>query len=993
MPHAVAPCLLVFALAAAAPAQAVLFFRQGNLVAVAHANGDLATAVQRLCAGPTPGEAALGLSTALPAGTPFVAARRQGTQVELVFGERLLAARTAGALEAVIEQITKTARSFAGITDVDLYLRRTDGAETTLTAALRALEPPLTVDPTSRAASGGIDNPTAGALSGRRIVLSPGHGYYWHSSLGWTTQRGVIDGLLEDRHTAEIVRDYLAPALENLGAEVIVCRERGRIDEDRLADNDGGAPGYLESGGWSTSGSSGYNGGTYRFAATSAVPTATATFTLPVPRDGIYPVYAWFRASTNRAPDARYTIWHSGGSTAVTADQTRDDLTWVFLGEYWFTAAQGARIVLDNASSVAGRVVIADAVRIGGGRGSISRGSGTSNQPRWFECSRYWAQFAGAPASVWDSIAGGEDNDDDVTCRPRFAEWRGADLFLSLHTNAGGGAGTETYMYTTPTAGSAVLRGLVQTQLVGDLRAGYDPAWVDRGTASANFGEVRLLSTMPGVLCELAFHDTPGSLDHRALHDPEFRYLAGRALARAVLRYFAAAAPFPPEPPVALRVVQDGARGLRVAWDPAAGAVRYTVETSPDGKGFVESASVVATSWSTGPLPHNSLWSFRVRAWNASGRSFPTEVLCAGTDHTGTATLLCVQGFDRFDRYVKADDNTRDYLRLHGDAIRRDASFSLGFDAASNEAVQFGRVSLGTYRAVDWALGEESTADETFGATEQALVQNYLAAGGRLLLSGAEIGWDLDANGTAADRAFYRNVLGASYVADDAAVYTLQAGLAGTVSAGLPASAFDNGTNGTYDVDWPDVLAPADARSAICLRYGNGLVAGIQKVDPTTGARIVNLGLPIETITQATVRAQLVRQALAFLLAPLPLTAPAIAPIGQRLQFAVAIPPDAGFGYWLLCSDGIAPPIPLPGGGELPLRDSFLIPASLDPGNPFFGSFLGTLGPGGTAAPWVDLPVLSFLIGWDFWFSGITLESAVLAERRVWNWVRVRVVP
>ena len=71
---------------------------------------------------------------------------------------------------------------------------------------------------------------------------------------------------------------------------------------------------------------------------------------------------------------------------------------------------------------------------------------------------------------------------------------------------------------------------------------------------------------------------------------------------------------------------------------------------------------------------------------------------------------------------------------------------------------------------LDWALGEESTADESLSTTEQILIDTFLSKGGRMLISGAELGWDLDQNGTAADRAFYRNTIGAVYVADGVAV-------------------------------------------------------------------------------------------------------------------------------------------------------------------------------------------------------------------------------
>lgn len=975
-------CCLSFA-----PAQQVLFFRADNLAAVPPLHASVAAAIQHLCAGPSPTEASAGYTSRIPPGTQFLAARQQGQVLELVFDETLLQAAPGCGIEHALEQINKTALNAPGVHDVRITLRLADGSEQDLGVRLGHPAPGAAPKP-APAPSAGLVSPF-GALAGKRIAVSPGHGYYWHSTLGWTTQRGVIDGLTEDVHTAEICNQYLIPFLQNLGADVVMTREHGEVDRDGLVDNDTGAPAYTETGTWTLSTSSGYNGGGYRFVSANATATATATWTIPVQKEGLYPVFAWFRASSNRTTAARYTIHHTGGTSTAIVDQTRDNLTWAHLGNFWFGPAQGARIVLDNQSASTG-VVIADTVRLGGGLGSLVRGGTTSNQKRWLECARYWAQYAGAPSTVYDSIAGGEDNDDDVTARPRFAEWRTADAYIALHTNAGGGAGTDTFIYSgTPTAGSAALSNAVHTQLVGDIRANYNAAWVDRGQQSANFGEVRLLSTMPGILVELAFHDTAGSMDHTALHQPEFRYIAARAYARGVLRYFFPGAVFPPEPPTALRVTQDGARGLRVAWDAVAGATSYTIEQSPDGKGFVQVGSTAATNWSTGPLPHGSLLSFRVRAWNASGRSFPTEVLTAGTDHRATAQVLLVQGFDRLDRYVKGPENTRDYQRQLGDAIRRDASFSLGFDAASNEAVQLGRVALLPYRAVVWSLGEESTADETFSTLEQTLVTNYLNLGGRLLVHGAELGWDLDANGTAGDRAFYRNVLGATYVADDAGTYALQAGLLGTVSSGLGAGTFDNGTGGTYQVDYPDVLAATSPASTVCLRYGNGLTAGIQKVDPTTGARVVHFGFPLETLTSADARARLVQQSLAFLLDPMPLRGPGTAPIGQRLDLFVTLPTEAGFPYFHFASLGTQPGLLLPAGGLLPLQADFLFAASLDPGNPFFGDFLGTLAAGGTANPYVLVPNLPLLVGMPVYFAAFSLENAVVQERQLTNWVRV----
>jgi N-acetylmuramoyl-L-alanine amidase len=973
--------------AAAATSQQALFFHRQNLAPVPPFHGSIAAAMQRLCAGPDANERAAGFTTHIPTGTRCLAVQQNGSLLTLRFDATLLAPAPDCQFEHAIEQIDKTVLGAPGIDAVAIEVQLADGRVLPLRAALQAqtglLPAPVNPNPPTL----GLVS-TFGSLAGRRIAISPGHGYYWHSTLGWITQRGAIDGLTEDIHTAEICNQYLIPLLLNLGADVVMCREHGERSTDGLVDNDVGAPSYTETGSWTTSASSGYNGGGYRFVATSAAETATATWTIPVAAEGLYPVFAWFRAGTNRSNAANYRIQHTGGISTALADQTKDNLSWVHLGNYWFRPAEGARITLTNATSN-GSVVIADTVRLGGGLGSIVRGGGTSNQQRWRECARYWAQFAGAPATVYDSIAGGQDADDDVTTRPYFAEWRTADAFLSLHTNAGGGAGTETYMYSGgATAGSSTLRQTVHTQLIADLQGQWNPAWFDRGQKMANFGEVRELVTMPGILVELAFHDTAGSLDHVSLHQPRFRYLAARAMARGVLRYFAPTAPFPPEAPTALRVTQDGMRGLAVAWSAVPGATTYEVLASDDGKGFVPVAQVAATSWSTGPLPHHSYRSFRVRAWNATGRSQPSEVLTAGTDHLAAAQVLLVQGFDRLDRNVKGPENTGDYLRQIGDAIRRNANFSCGFDAASNEAVTQGLVSLANYDAVIWSLGEESTVDETFSVAEQNLVASYLNSGGSLLVHGAEVGWDLDAQGSVADRAFYRNLLGATYVADDAGVYTLQAGIATTVSQGLSASSFDNGGFGTYDVNFPDVLAPTNAQSTVCLRYGNGQTAGIQKLDPASGARVVNLGFPLETMIDANARALLVQQSLLFLLDGMPLRGPATATMGALTPLALAMPGEAGFDYWVLCSEGFAPGGFLPNGGLLPLNGGFLLSLSLDPASPFFLGFQGTFGPSATATPSLFVPVLPFLAGLPLHFAAFTLVPGVPAERQITNWIR-----
>lgn len=970
-----------------------LFLAAGQLVRREMPGSDAEVVLRALLRGPAPAERASGFTTAIPRGTRLVGLEETrgvvGRGVVLTLSKEFARALDHASrdhdLELAIEQIAKTALSCGPWSDVMLAVRDGAGVVRPLDSLLGREEPLERAPPRSGA------GPTAirGALSGKTIAVSPGHGYYWHSTLGWTTQRPLIGGLIEDIHTNEIAMRYIIQYLQNMGARVFSCRDRGEIEREVIGDNDQGASVYRETGAWTKSASTGYNGGSYRFAATSATSTAQATWTLGVPQSGLYPVHVFYRAGTNRTPAARYEVHHAGGVSEVIIDQTVGNMTWNHLGDFWFDGGSNAVVVLDNKSPVPFRVVIADAVRVGAGMGSIARGGSVSRQPRWKECSRYWAQYAGAPSSVWNSTTG-EDNSDDVTCRPRFAEWRGADAYISLHTNAGGGTGTSSFIHnTSPTRGSAALQLAVHGQVVGDIRRFYDANWVDRGRKSANFGEVRLLSTMPGLLLELAFHDRDGSKDHDALHDPAFRRIAGRAYARGVMRYFNALAPFPPSRPEGLRITQDGQGGLRVAWDAVAGATGYSIEQSPNGKGFHEVAQTTALSWSTGPLVHGASLSFRLRALNDSGRSFPSDVLTAGTSHDRKAEVLLVAGFDRLGKFVKSPENTRDYLRQHGDAIRRGAEFSLGFDAATNEAVLRGKVALSSYRVVVWALGEESTADETFSDAEQTLVRRYLAGGGRLLVTGSEIGWDLDWRGSAADRAFYRDVLGARYVRDDAQTHAFR-GAASGVFQGLAAGTFDNGSGGTYDVDWPDVLAPSDAKSSVCLLYATGSdAAGIQRVDGQS--RVVNLGFPLETILDSGLRAEVMRRALRFLLAPRSMEMPSRVAVGGSSPIALELAGEAGNVYVLAASARVQPGIVLPGLGVLPLEPDPLFAVSLGASSGVFDRFAGVLDSQGRGTAQVRIPADPRLRGLRFFISGLTLQLAPPGPATLLPWYLLQV--
>jgi N-acetylmuramoyl-L-alanine amidase len=475
-----------------------------------------------------------------------------------------------------------------------------------------------------------------GALSGKTVWLSAGHGWLW-TGTRWETQRPNLYGVVEDFSNAEALNYYLVRYLWNAGADVWLVRERSMNENEIIIDNDDGAPGYLENGEFTTSASNGYNGGEYRYAVSEPSLSASATWTPTITEPGWYPVWVWYRHSANRSVDTRYQIHHSGGVTAVSISQEVHGMTWRYLGEYYFETGTGGYVTLTNKSSDTGQAVIADAVRFGGGMGSVDRGGGVSGEPRWEEASRYYAEFQGYPV---------DSSTNDVIVRPLYAEWEkssgGPDedgVFVSWHTNCCDESGTLSFIHSfEPTAGSDALRAHVHNELIQDLRGAWNPEWQDRGQLTADFGEVRELSTMPGVLLEVAYHDTESPGDADDLKEPRFRQIAARAVYQGITKYFAYkddnSFQLLPEPPTHLTVRNTNTGQVTLNWRPphsggvvGDAAAGYKVYQSTNGRGFDNGVLTSDTHLTVDGLQPGELYFFRVTAQNEGGESFPTPVL------------------------------------------------------------------------------------------------------------------------------------------------------------------------------------------------------------------------------------------------------------------------------------------------------------------------------------------------------------------------------
>jgi len=263
--------------------------------------------------------------------------------------------------------------------------------------------------------------------------------------------------------------------------------------------------------------------------------------------------------------------------------------------------------------------------------------------------------------------------------------------------------------------------------------------------------------------------------------------------------------------------------------------------------------------------------------------SSPSDVYGVA-DMGSSSHVLIVDGFDRTEGSGSWNEPVHPFAALHGQAL---GAAHYSFDTVANEQVASGAIDLAAYDAVVWMLGDESTADETFSATEQQVVRAYLDGGGKLFVSGSEIGWDLGSRGSAADKAFLNDYLKVNYAGDDSESYTV-GGLEGTLFEGL---AFGYGTS-PYTEDWPDYFTPTAGGIAI-LRYGNGRTAGVAYAGTfgagTTPGKVAVLGLPFETISGSSTRADVMQRIMAQLFGqPTPVETVDVVP--ERFALSAAYP-------------------------------------------------------------------------------------------------------
>ena len=175
-------------------------------------------AVEALVAGPTQEEAAMGLGTAIPAGTSLLGFEEIAGGAVIELSKEASAGLDEMKIEMIFRQFMFTLHQFGLDADVRV---RADGR--LLSEYVEPAPAAIYPAPPGRGFVQG-EAPSGVGLSGRRITLSPGHGYIYTGTY-WAMQRGTSCGYENEDLRDLRLCNYLKTFLENDGAYVQPVRE------------------------------------------------------------------------------------------------------------------------------------------------------------------------------------------------------------------------------------------------------------------------------------------------------------------------------------------------------------------------------------------------------------------------------------------------------------------------------------------------------------------------------------------------------------------------------------------------------------------------------------------------------------------------------------------------------------------------------------------------------------------------------------------------
>lgn len=607
-------------------------------------------------------------------------------------------------------------------------------------------------------------------LQNRHLSVWASHGRYYDSDQKrWKWQRPNLFCTTEDLFTQTIVVPYLIPMLENAGAIVFTPRERDWQKHEVIIDNDaplkgksyteevngkkwksGKGEGFAARKALYADGDNPFTAGTFKQAKATRKDNHSAIIYQPnLPEAGKYAVYVSYQSLPKSVSDAKYIVYHKGQTTVFTVNQQMGGGTWVYLGTFDFDKGSNEfnKVVVTNQASSKG-VVTSDAVRFGGGMGNITRGGYPSGLPRCLEGARYYAQWAGAPYSVYGGRKGVNDYADDINARSMMTNWLGGgsvympamdgkkvpiELSLAVHSDAGYHADGKTTWgslavcttnfnderlncgisrFTSKDFARALLKNLVT-----DLRVKYGD-FSERYLWDRNYSETRVPEVPSAIIETLSHQSFP---DMKIAQDPMGKFWIARSLYKTILRYVSSnhgrKYTVQPLAPNHFSVEIDSKGTATLSWspqtdktEPTAKPTSYVLYTA-EGRGGFDNGQIVKSNSCQINLEPGKLYSFKVTALNKGGESFASETLAALYNPKATSTIMVVNNFHRL-----ASPQVIDNEQEQGFDMKLDPGVSFGMTAGwSGKQIIFDRSKMGRESA------------DGMGYCENEMVGNFVA--------------------------------------------------------------------------------------------------------------------------------------------------------------------------------------------------------------------------------------------------------------------------